>query len=457
MLPRLPIFTLLVWPFYTLFGLVGLYILPALAGGTIVGLTLTLLPASERRLSMWILVALGSPILIYSTIFWEHTLATALCLAASWLILVPRGANRTYRAIGGLGSWQPLCSPWEPISAWKPPSTPLPSSPPFSCAFLPVGEELFLAAVTYLALLLPYPFLHQALFQAQTLPLNARYLNLPFAYLGHARWSALQDLLIGPFTDEAIQPGWVGFAWTALALLSLALSWLAQAWPRLRPWLWAALAASLLPAAYFLFTATAYRSAHGLLFTTPWALLGLCRLPDLWHDKNPRLQTLCLTLAAGLGGYALAMLVFRGSSPHGGLEWGARFALSFYPLLVLACCWHRQGVHNIEIGERGWSGVQRKFNSFLLTAFILLGVAFQVRGVITIRNDKLTSHALNLALLATPEVQVLSDLWWLPLNAAPIYPQKAFFLANTPEQMAAWLGRAGDAHFRDHLPGHPEP
>jgi multisubunit Na+/H+ antiporter MnhB subunit len=210
-----------------------------------------------------------------------------------------------------------------------------------------------------------------------------------------------------------------------------------------------ALAASLLPAGYFLFTPTAYRSAHGLLFTTPWALLGLCRIPDLWRIKNPRLQTICLTLVVGLVGYALAMLVLRASSPHGGLEWGARFALSFYPLLAIAACWEAQGLVNVE----AWAHIPRSLfsrsSSFLLAAFILLGIAFQARGLITIHDDKQTNHALNQALLAVPEVQVLSDLWWLPLNAAPIYPQKAFFLANTPEQMAAWLGQAGDAQFRN--------
>ena len=284
--------------------------------------------------------------------------------------------------------------------------------------------------------LLPYPFLHQALFANQPLPMNAQHLNLPLAYLGQTGWLAVQDLLIGPYTDEAIQSGWVGTLWSALAVLALGLSLLSVRYTRLRGWTYAALAASLLPAAYFLLTPTPYRAAHGLLFSTPWALLGLSRLPELWKVKNPRLRTLSLTVVLGLAGYTLVMLVFRASSPHGGLEWGARFALLFYPLLAILT---------------GWQMAHTRRDLLLLGLFVILGIGFQVRGVATIYHDKQVSQASNQVLLSAPEVQVLSDLWWLPLNAAPLYPQKAFFLAVDASSMTEWLDQACEAGFQEVL------
>jgi hypothetical protein len=435
MLARLPVFTLLSLPFYLLLGMQGLVILPALCGGMAVWLFLSLVQAAERRLGMALLVGLGSPVLIYSVLFWEHTLAAALGLAAAWLMLAgdpasvpPPHSARWVLAAGllALGVYLRLevliFALALAAAAWL-------------C--LPGRRRQIALSTALLALcLLPYPYLHQQLFASQSLPANAQHLNLPMAYLGQTGWQAVQDLLIGPYTDEAIQSGWLGALWSALAVLALCLSLLSLAWPRLRPWTESILFASLLPAGYFLLTPTPYRAAHGLLFSTPWALLGLARLPELWRQPNPRLRTLGLTVLLGLSGYTLAMLVFRASSPHGGLEWGARFALLFYPLLAVLA---------------GWEQAKTRRSALLLGMFILLGIGFQVRGLATISHDQQVNHASNQVLLAAPEVQVLSDLWWLPLNAAPLYPQKAFFLAADVASMSAWLDQACQAGFGEVL------
>ena len=435
MLRRLPLFTLLSLPFYRLLGMYGLYILPALCGGLTVWLTLSKVRPSERRPSMALLAGLGSPVLIYSVLFWEHTLAAALGMGGAWLIVdageagvrLPRGARWVLAAgllaLGVTLRLEVLIFALALLAA----------------AWLCLPSMRLQAALTTLLLglfLLPYPFLHQALFANQPLPMNAQHLNLPLAYLGQTGWLAVQDLLIGPYTDEAIQSGWLGALWSALVVLALGLSLLSGRYPRLRGWTYAALAASLLPAAYFLLTPTPYRAAHGLLFSTPWALLGLSRLPELWKVKNPRLRTLSLTVVLGLAGYTLVMLVFRASSPHGGLEWGARFALLFYPLLAILT---------------GWQMAHTRRDLLLLGLFVILGIGFQVRGVATIYHDKQVSQASNQVLLSAPEVQVLSDLWWLPLNAAPLYPQKAFFLAVDASSMTEWLDQACEAGFQEVL------
>jgi hypothetical protein len=84
-LQRFPIFPWLTQPFFRWLGFPGLYVIPAIGGAVITVLTLQLLPPRGRRLALGVLVAFASPVLIYASIFWEHTLATGLCLAAAWL------------------------------------------------------------------------------------------------------------------------------------------------------------------------------------------------------------------------------------------------------------------------------------------------------------------------------------------------------------------------------------
>jgi hypothetical protein len=51
---------------------------------------------------------------------------------------------------------------------------------------------------------------------------------------------------------------------------------------------------------------------------------------------------------------------------------------------------------------------------------------------------------LNETITEVPETYILSDLNWLPLNAAPIYNQKTWFVAETPETVVAWVNRAAE-------------
>jgi hypothetical protein len=167
------------------------------------------------------------------------------------------------------------------------------------------------------------------------------------------------------------------------------------------------------------------------------------------------MRAIVLTVLLGLLGYALVMIGVRGSSPHGGLEWGARFALPFYALLALVAAWN-PSAHRIDRA--------------IIGLLVCLGIGFQVRGILTIRHDKQINAALNQAILDTPEKDIVTDLWWLPSNAAPIYPRKAFYAAGTPWEIAAWANRASSqgvgqfnlvtldyalpAKVKGHLPGY---
>ena len=428
---RLPVFTLAVWPLYQLFGAKGLVIFPALFGALCTVLAVSVCPPPNRRLAMWVTIAFASPLFIYSTLFWEHSMATAFALAGAYLILndlTDTGVSSNRRVLrwvlGGCALGAAAYVRLETIL--------FSGALLFACWVLIEGRRswVLLAGLVLILTLLPYQPAHRALFQGQPLPSNARYINLPLAHLRTVRWRAIPDLLVGPPEEGGIDAGWLGALWSAAAITSIAFSFNrspALIWRTIKQ-LCLMICAAI--AAYFLFTSTPYRAAHGLLFTTPWALLGFTRAAEVWAYGESRMRVLIGTYTLGLVGYALIILGIRASSPHGGLEWGARFALTFYASLALIAAWD-------------WKS-QPKIDRWMIIVIILLGVGFQVRGLLSIRNDLHTNGNLNQAILDLPEDQVLTDLWWLPLNAAPIQAGKEFYSIGSPGEGASLISVASE-------------
>jgi hypothetical protein len=426
---RLPLFALLALPSFLWLGFHGLYLLPAISGGLCGTLALLLLDRHERRVGMWLLIAFATPIAIYSTIFWEHTLATGLGLVGALLVLQAGATGRRN---------------WRTTLIWVAGGAVLGASAYvrlemviFASALLAAcwlvcqddRQGIIWAGVTLGLVLLPYIPLHLALF-GQPVPDNARYLFYPFSYLSTAGWRAVPDVLVGPFEDEAIDPGWLGTAWALAAVIAIVSS-LGPKALYMRTLRQIALGITAIAGAAFLFSSTYYRSAHGLLFTCPWALLGVCGMRQVWQRGGRRAKTIVLATALGLAGYIISILGLRAGSPHGGLEWGNRFAMTFYPFLAMITAWD-------------WGASRSQPVALAIAgALLFLGLGFQARGLGTIRHDKQINGALNRTLLEMPEPYVVSDLWWMPFNAAPIYTQKVVFVAPTPEKVRDWIELAG--------------
>lgn len=422
---RLPLFSLAALPFFTWFGMPGLYLLPALGAALAALLSALLAGDTSSRWSVFALVAFGSPILIYAVIFWEHTLATCLAIAGALVILRLRR-----RKDSRLSTRLPtllLAAVLLSAAFYLRQETLI-----FAAALLvatwivfPMERRWLILILVLLAIsILPFLPLHRALFAGESLPLNARYINLPLGYLRTAQWKAVPDLLIGPAEDEGPDTGWLGGLWALGAVLAVAHAYSGETSRNARMLERSGLVICAAAALYFLFTPVPYRSAHGMLFSSPWAVLGFTQAVKVLHNENQKVRLLALTCIIGLALYSLIMLGVRASSPHGGLEWGARFFLTFYPLLATLAFRGRQP--------------QPAVDRIIAAVLILSGVAFQARGLMTIRADKLIHAALNETIVGLPEEHVVSDLWWLTLAAAPTHPQKALYAAADPAELAAW-------------------
>jgi transposase len=249
-----------------------------------------LIERRERRMVMWLIIAYASPVAIYASIFWEHTLATGLGLASAAIAL-------RVGSLSELPGWR-RCIGWVEVGLLLSASIYLRLEMIiFALALLGAcwlvlhdqRWQVLWAALAMGAILLPYLPLQNAMF-GRAVPDNATYLFYPLRYLRREGWNALPELLVGPFRDEAIDPGWRGWVWSVAAIIALATSF-GRRKARVFGYIeLAGLAASAIIAAAFLFDSTAYRSAHGLLFTSPWALLGLCRAREVWDSGGHRVS-----------------------------------------------------------------------------------------------------------------------------------------------------------------------
>jgi hypothetical protein len=109
-----------------------------------------------------------------------------------------------------------------------------------------------------------------------------------------------------------------------------------------------------------------------------------------------------------------------------------RYVMAFYPFLAIMAAW------NLKAKWRDISSL------VIIGALVFLGIGFQIRGLWTIRHDKQINARLNQILAEAPSQYIVSDLWWLPLNAAPIQPQKTVFFA-LPNRLADWVSLAAAA------------
>jgi len=429
--PRLPVFPLLVLPLFRWFRFRGLYLLPAIGGAVSSALAPQLLERNNRRLAMWMLIAFGSPVFIYATIFWEHTLTTSLGLASAWLGLRigPVKGMASFRrrlgwaAVGAmlgisiyirlemvLFALALLFAYWFIVRDWGP---------------IWAGASLGL-------MLFPYGLLHRAM--------NADFLFYfyPLRYLAHAEWRVLPDLLVGPPQHGAIDPGWLGGLWAIATVIATAHSFGPTKSHTEYKLQLIGIGITAVVGAIFLFKSAFYRSAHGILFTTPWALLGLCRAREVWQRGNWRAQVVVLSTMLGLIGYIIGLISWRAPyhGASGGLEWGARYVMTFYPLLALIAGW------DLGVSRR------RIETLAVVGALVFLGLGFQVRGIWTIQHDKQINRALNEVIVEMPEQHIVSDLWWIPFNAAPTDTQKVLFVAPTPEKLANWVELAATHQVR---------
>jgi hypothetical protein len=358
-------------PFYQLFGWIGLYILPAAAGSLCI-LFVGLITRHLCRESQWAGIAassitgLATPILFYSTMFWEHTPSVALILAAFWIVLqnMDRGEHRWMILAGILASFSVYLRTelgtivialgigmlW--LRSWK-------SLFRFSAGLIPTTLGWFLLNW----LIMGHPISRQFnTFVGMDSFIGIETAGLKF--LGYLLFNApaangfnLSELWLG-----------IGCVLTFIALLA----------PLLGRWWWLTIPAYLGVigiCSWGLFSPIEYKLVSGavlvmpfLLFTS-WGLIG----KKLWRSSY---FPLLFTLSAAILGI---VYLNRAWIQAGGVQWGPRYLLGMFPLAVVASV---SGIFWVNVN---WSRLSRGFLIAMVALSLLVSIGFEVRGIKTSR------------------------------------------------------------------------
>ncbi len=434
-LAYLPYLSLLTTPLYRALGFAGLLVLPMLAGLAAVWVTYNLLARLAPGLAAWgaLALGLGSPLLIYSAVFWDHSLVTALAaggLALAAMSLEDPSGPRIRALLGagvlvGLGLWlrnemYPLAAIM--VGAWF--------------VFAPRGRLKTTAAMAVGVAVAGAPLwaLNTAL-QGRALGWKGQ--GLAVGRTGDVagavgerslldyvtdRWSNAYYQLISPdfyaFNPQAVAIGIVGAAGMLLAALVMYLGMRRRSRRGV-------LLGGLVGAGVVLAVISGRPSVSGLLPAAPFVILVAL---------GGRLQRWEWFLWAVVTAFAGAIIA---TGTHGGIQWGPRYLMPVVPAVVwlAAAAVERARRRVPEV----WPAIR-----FVAAAMLIAGVLVQASGVDSVEQKIYLSYRANAALRAAPGDVVVTSLEWLAVGAGPVYFERQLMLVDTIEEFQALIGRLSE-------------
>jgi hypothetical protein len=236
---------------------------------------------------------------------------------------------------------------------------------------------------------------------------------------------------VGGLSDFVFDPqfGWRG----DVMLLAIIAYWAASQWVRGRPReaiQIAALAALLAGEWYGVRHLGIASGLVGVLSASPFLAVGL-------GDAGAATRKLRWITFGFYGLVLLNLGLLTASGPYqAGLEWGSRFALIVFPLSVPLVLNGLKAVR--ERAAQSWLA-----RAHLALALMLIGLSvfIQLLGVSKTSTPAVGPESRE-ALLAVPEKQVLTNLWWLSAAAPRLYLSKEIFLVNSEADLRAWMSAA---------------
>ncbi len=450
-------------------GFWGLYVVPLLMGlGTLWAAYRLALKAGVAPRLAWAaipLLGLATPISIYSLLFFEHTLAAllvtlsllsglvavrseqpasrALWLNAAFLavaiyfrselyvLALVTALVYAYMAWRG-GTWRRAL--WHWVGAFAVSLVPL-----WAFYAITEGTILPLHAIWY--------------FQGSDGGSASGGIELPAVrYIASAGLRVVPDFLFGPqwFPSSPRFPFWaemVGLLGLALCALPGLARLLRVRGARGR-WRLLVLGLGLLllavPSLFALLSGELYYNLHGFLLASPFVALALWPASSESRQSRPEshppmtpqswLQTVTL-LYVGL--HALIISVLSGLGPISRHEWGQRYLLPAYPALVVLAL---LVITRIVEAHRGRGERPYRAASVLATsALVLLGVLLSVRGYAATFTERTQVVAWQTLAGSLPGREpIVTDVWWLPLNLAPVFYTRPIMLAEGDERLGEW-------------------
>lgn len=418
-------FQLITVPFYWLFGWLGLYIIPVISGAItaiLSGLLVRYLAPGSRWLDVAaaVIVGVATPVTFYSTLFWEHTLNVALIMGALLLI-----------------GW-----------AWR-----------YGQARLIVVAGVLLGLATYFrtdtgAIVAGIGLVMLVFYWRWAMLLGVSYTVTSVAWLG-LNLLLMEQTIGGSGADNVFDPRlfrgfndaglWfvpysfftspkitsfdMGPALLSVGMLALVLAVLTPFLGRFRWWGLGGYAVLCGICGWVLIHPAGYRSIHGLVMIAPHVVFAawLYAIPETRRDPLMPL----LILGAGLG-YASAYLL-KAWEAAGGLQWGPRYMLAFYPLLVAASL----------VGlVQAWPLLSRAVRHTLLGLYLLsviIGVGYQMRGLDSALQTKQHFVETHERLQTFHQDAIITECRWLTMVIPDLYWDGTMFSIHGDADFDHWV------------------
>lgn len=417
-----PLFTL---PTYLAFGWLGLYILPALSGAFCAYFAgaITRRLCSQPTWLAWLgamLTGFATPVMFYGTTFWEHTSSTMFFLAAIWSLLIARqDRQRKWLILAGvLGSLSIffridmgpmlfgigvalLILRWQDAVVF--------------------GNSLAISSIPWLLAnwrVMGHPF--QANWSAlTTTPLFANMLQAGVRYLQYTLFNAPA---IGAFAiDEVV---------LVLVTILVVVALIFPFFRRLRGLAILASAGVCVVCGWVLVQPEGYRSVHGFVLIAPHVVFATWILATRrsWNTPLP------FFLILVVGFYGLVYLA-RGWVAAGGLQWGPRYMLPFYPMFVVASLIGL--AYALPTLKRFWQMAV----IIVYSISVIIGVGFEVRGWISARDTMVLYAQSAEAIRQLDKQPIVTQCIWLPMVIPDLYWNGNIYNLNG-RSIELWLSNA---------------
>lgn len=420
-------FPLITIPFYLMLGSAGLYFVPALFGAltsVLIGVIARMVATGKRWLpvSAAVITGLATPVTFYSTTFWEHTFSTALLIGGIGLILQAWKKQQSYFII--------IASLLFSFSTYFRTDT-----------FVLVGGMLIMfllirwrwalvLAVSYFVSSLPWLATNKVLvghmFSRQWVPgAVSLSTNTWFSGLKEAGWRFIPYTLFNaPKIGAFALPDVVLIVATLLTLAVIILPF----FRRSKFLLTISYSIVIAISGWVLGQSEGYRSVQGFLLIAPHCIFATRFFSNF---SNFRKTLLPLTFLGMSGLYGLAYLM-KGWVASGGLQWGPRYWLVFYPLLVVLSL--------LAFAEKPFR--EQKTLWLLYGLAVLVGIGFEVRGIQSAFETRQYYGQTQSTIMKFDADLVVTDCPWLAMVTPDIYFTGKIFSSKNDDHLNSWMKKA---------------
>jgi hypothetical protein len=162
---------------------------------------------------------------------------------------------------------------------------------------------------------------------------------------------------------------------------------------------------------YVLLQPSLYRSVHGFVLISPFVLMSSWIIGVQAWKANKKFWIICI-----MGVFVFAVgYILRAWVSAGGLQWGPRYMLALYPILVIA------GVVGIQEIVLQISARQKTMVLAAASLAVLVGIGFEIRGYITMYLT-MDLYERSAATLRTFTDQVIkTECTWMPMVIPDLY------------------------------------